>query len=240
MQRYATITGKNPREIVLLRGRGCRYRRCAFCDYHGDASPDEAANLALNRAALGQVTGAYGVLEAINSGSFTELDPSTADLLVETCRTRAIHTLHVECHWLYRHAIPAFRARLAAVGTQVKVKQGVETFDAAFRETVLLKGIAEEDPARIAEGFDECCLLFGLEGQTAASMCADVECGLAHFERVCVNVMVPNSSALSPSAAVRRVFEREVMPRYLDDPRVDILLENTDFGVGTPGEEVVA
>ena len=41
MQRYSTITEKNPREIVLLRGRGCRYRRCAFCDYHEDASCDE-------------------------------------------------------------------------------------------------------------------------------------------------------------------------------------------------------
>ena len=57
MDRYSIINEKNPREIVLLRGQGCRYRRCAFCDYHEDASCDQAANLVVNTEALSHVTG---------------------------------------------------------------------------------------------------------------------------------------------------------------------------------------
>ena len=38
MIRYSVITEKNPREIVLLRGSGCVWKKCAFCDYHLDAS----------------------------------------------------------------------------------------------------------------------------------------------------------------------------------------------------------
>lgn len=50
--RYAVINEKNPREIVMLRGLGCSWRRCRFCDYHLDFSPDSSANFALNREQL--------------------------------------------------------------------------------------------------------------------------------------------------------------------------------------------
>ena len=59
MERYSVITEKNPREIVLLRGAGCAWRRCRFCDYHLDCSPDQKANFALNRRVLARVTGEY-------------------------------------------------------------------------------------------------------------------------------------------------------------------------------------
>ena len=155
LTRYSVIGGKNPREIVLLRGRGCAWKRCRFCDYHLDASPDEAANLALNRAALSQVTGRFCRLEAINSGSFAELHESTAALLERTCREKAIRDLHIESHWLFRDTLPALRARFAGLGVTLHVKLGVETFDADYRERVLQKGISEADPARIAAAFDD-------------------------------------------------------------------------------------
>lgn len=232
MIRYSVIADKNPREIVLLRGRGCRFRQCAFCDYHLDASADEAANFALNRTVLARVTGIYGRLEVINSGSFCELDAQTMDEIERVCRARGITQIHFECHYLYRAAIPALRARFAAAGITVKVKQGVETFDRAFREGVLHKGIAPEDPAAIAEGFDEVCLLFGLSGQTAESMRRDVATGLRYFERVCVNVMTENSTSVRPDEAVIRQFYAEVYPFLREEPRVDVLLHNEDFGVG--------
>lgn len=59
MERYSVIPAKNPREIVLLRGRGCQWRRCRFCDYHLDFSLDDKANLALNRRQLARVSGLY-------------------------------------------------------------------------------------------------------------------------------------------------------------------------------------
>ena len=194
MPRYSAITAKRPREIVLLRGSGCAYRRCAFCDYHLDCSPVEDANAALNREVLSHVTGTYGELEVINSGSVFELPESTLDLIADTCRVRGISTVHFEAHYLYRDRIPALRERFAADGVALKLKLGLETFDFAYREHVLRKGIPDEDPAVIARHFDEANLLVGLPGQTVSSMGRDIELGLAHFERVCVNVMCPNTA----------------------------------------------
>ena len=232
MQRYSVITEKNPREIVLLRGQGCRYRRCTFCDYHHDASCDEQANLKLNTEALGRVIGKYGILEVVNSGSFCELDGSTMKAIIAVCASKKISTVHFECHWLYRKFIPALREAFAQVGTQVKMKIGVETFDPVYREETMHKGIKESDPATIAQDFDECCLLFGLPGQTYESMLHDIETGLAHFERICVNIMVENNAPLQPCEEVRQIFTDKIYPLYKNNPRVDILLHNTDFGVG--------
>lgn len=232
MQRYAVIREKNCREIVLLRGRGCKYKRCTFCDYHDDASSDEIANLSINKEALKCVTGEFGVLEVINSGSFCELEDSTMNLILETCREKSISTIHFECHWLYRNLIPDLRERFRVIGVEVKVKTGVETFDADYRENVMKKGIRETRPEVLSQGFDECCLLFGLPGQTVESMKTDIAIGLEYFSRVCVNIMVENSAPLQPDNSVREAFMREIYPKYKDNPRVDILLHNTDFGVG--------
>lgn len=237
LTRYSVIQEKNPREIVLLRGRGCAWKRCKFCDYHLDASGDEQDNLSINRAALACVTGRFHRLEVINSGSFAELDASTVRLVERVCREKRIADLHIESHWLFRRTLPALRARFAAQGVRLHVKIGVETFDADYRERLLDKGIDQTDPAAIAADFDECCLLFGLSGQTAEGMMRDIEIGLAHFDRVCVNLMVENTTPVRPDAAARAAFLRAVYPRYRDEPRVDILLDNTDFGVGGQGEK---
>lgn len=63
LTRYSIIHDKNPRKIVLLRGRGCAWRRCQFCDYHLDFSRDAPANFRINQAALAKVRGLYGTLE---------------------------------------------------------------------------------------------------------------------------------------------------------------------------------
>lgn len=94
MQRYGIINEKNPREIVLLRGSGCVYKECSFCDYHLDKCSDEAENFALNSSVLSKVTGQYGDLEVINSGSVFELDEKTLALISETCHQR-ISTLFI-------------------------------------------------------------------------------------------------------------------------------------------------
>lgn len=232
LERYSIIHDKNPREIVLLRGSGCKWRRCRFCDYHLDFSKDEAANFILNQSELAKVTGIYRHLEVINSGSFIDLDANTIDCIKTICKNKGIQTIHFECHWNDRHAIKALQQSFDEIGVSVKVKIGVETFDHLFRESYLDKGIDESDPAKIAEEFNECCLLFGIPGQSKASMEADIETGLANFERVCINIMVENSKPIKPDLRVREIFAREILPKYEDDPRVDILMDNTDFGVG--------
>lgn len=232
LTRYAEITEKNKREIVLLRGSGCKWRRCTFCDYHLDSSPDEKDNFALNQKVLGQVTGKYGRLEVINSGSFVDLDDQTFDLILETCIEKKITEIHFECHWMHRESTAALRRAFETHGIHVKLKIGVETFDHEYRERILRKGINETSPAKIAAYFDEVCLLFGLDGQTESSMLHDIETGLANFERVCVNIMTGNSTMIKPNASVINTFRKKLYPVYADNERVDILLDNTDFGVG--------
>lgn len=237
MIRYSIIREKNPREILLLRGKGCRWRRCTFCDYHLDCSADEEANLVLNRAEMAKVTGLYKHLEVINSGSFIELGETTLYELADLCREKGIHTLHFECHWIYRDEISRWRKIFANAGTTLKIKMGVESFNYDFRENFLRKGISEHCTEKIAEGFDECCLLFGLTGQTEESMRRDIEIGLEYFERVCVNIFVENKTALKPDNEVIGVFREKIMPQYIGNSRVDILINNTDFGVGGESNE---
>lgn len=232
LTRYSEITQKNPREIVLLRGAGCQWRRCTFCDYHLDFSLDEESNYELNQLVLAKVTGKYQKLEVINSGSFVDLDKKTFDLIIDTCVRKGIKEIHFECHWMHKDSIPALRECFAKLGIITKIKIGVETFDYAYRETILHKGIDEKEPAIIADSFDEVCLLFGLDGQTFASMKQDIETGLCFFERVCVNIMVENSTKIKPNHDVIRIFMQELYPIYKDNHRIDILIENTDFGVG--------
>lgn len=232
LERYSVITDKNPREIVLLRGTGCRWRRCRFCDYHLDYSRDEAENFELNRVVLSEVIGLYGRLEIINSGSFSDIDDASFREIERVCHAKGIKTVHFECHWRDRDHIPTLRTRLGAQGIEARLKIGVESFDADFRESILDKGIDETDPMLIAALFDECCLLAGLAGQTEASMTKDIETGLAHFSRVCVNLMTPNGAPLQPDETACAVFRQTVAPRYQNNPRIDILMENTDFGVG--------
>lgn len=231
--RYSVITEKNPREILLLKGSGCKWRRCTFCDYHLDFSRDTERNYQCNIGEIQKVTGQFQKLEVINSGSFCDLDEKTMDALLTQCRKTGIKEIHFECHWMHRKDIPALRDFFGRHNITVKIKIGVETFDADFRETVLKKGIDETDPSVIAGNFDEVCLLFGLTGQTEASMKKDIETGLRCFERVCVNIMVENSTKIKPDPAVIAVFAEKIAPLYLNDRRVDILMENTDFGVGS-------
>lgn len=232
MIRYSVITEKNPREIVLLRGRGCAWRKCRFCDYHLDYSTDEAENYQLNASVLSRVSGVYGMLEVINSGSFVDLDEATMNRIEELCREKSIRELHFECHYMHKDCIAQLKQRFARIGVTVKMKLGVETFDRTLREEVLKKGIDETAPEVICEHFDEICLLVGITGQTKESIITDIENGLRYVERVCINVFENNTTSISADESVISVFLKEVVPLYEQNPRVDILIHNTDYGVG--------
>ena len=110
MDRYSLIHTGMPREFVLLQGQGCRWRKCTFCDYHEDVSADPYI---INKEVLEQVTGQYGVLDVINSGSAMELDEATLALLERVVREKGIHTLWFEAHYMYRSRLKAFAARFA-------------------------------------------------------------------------------------------------------------------------------
>lgn len=230
MERYSIIENKNKREIVLLKGRGCIYKKCTFCDYYTDSSPDEESNFLINKEALDRVQGLYQNIEIINSGSIFELDYKTLDYIKETCDRKNIKTIHFEAHYLYKDRIEELRNYFSDF--DLKLKLGLETFDYDFRESVLNKGINESSPEIISKHFDEANFLFGIDGQTYQSMKNDIELGLKYFERICINIMNNNSTGIKPCKRVIDEFINNIYPAIADDDRIDILINNTDFGVG--------
>ena len=161
--RYSKIMNKHPREICLLRSFPCAWGKCAFCDYIEDNGKDGVLMAQLNRQVLGQVTGEFGVLEVINSGSCFELPKETLEDIDKVIQTKDLKQLFFESHWMYRGQVADFRRRM---GAPVVFKIGVETFDYDFRQKVLNKHADFKEPGEVAEYFDSPCLMVGIKGQT--------------------------------------------------------------------------
>lgn len=230
--RYSKIEYKNKREILLLIGNGCKWKKCSFCDYHTDFSKDEDYCFKINEKELNKVTGQYKTLEIINSGSFVDLDKKTMKKIEDVCIQKNINTLHFECHWSHKDEIPNLKNYFKNIGIKVKTKIGIETFDYYYRESFLNKGIEEKDINKIKDYFDEVCLLQGLAGQSLDFMLKDIAIGLENFERVCINIMVENKTKIKPDPNTIKNFINYIYPIYKNNDRIDILLNNVDFGVG--------
>ena len=235
--RYSVIKQKNPREIVMLRGSGCKWRKCRFCNYHLDFSKDEKDNYVLNQQILNRVTGNYHRLEVINSGSFLDLDEDTVKFIEDLCLQKGVKDLHIECHWMHREEIKKYRNRFEAKGIRIHIKSGVETFDIEFREKKLVKGFGLASPEEIAKYFDDVCLLEGVEGQTVETIRKDIEVGLNFFDRICINIMIENEMPVKPDYDLIQQFKEQLYPIYVENERIDILMENTEFGVGGKRED---
>lgn len=227
MDRYSVIHTKMPREFVLLQGTGCRWGKCAFCDYHSDTSDNPFET---NRAVLQQVTGAYGVLDVINSGSAPELDVATIELIKQVVREKNIHTLWFEAHYMYRHRLAHFAAQFAPV--TVKFRCGIESFSPAQR-TLWNKGVPATATADdVAKYFKGVCLLCCTADDSRERILADIETAKQYFEYFSVNLFCNNSTAVKRNDALATWFMSEVYPQIKEDARIEVLVENTDLGVG--------
>ena len=227
MDRYALIRTKMPREFVLLQGTGCRWRKCTFCDYHEDVSE---CPFEVNKPVLRRVTGQYGVLDVINSGSAMELDADTIALIKEVVREKNIHTLWFEAHYMYRKKLASFAEQFAPV--KVKFRCGVETFDPELRDA-WKKGIPSSVSAQdIARYFQGICLLCCTQGETKEHILKDIELARQHFEYFSVNVFCNNHTEVKQDKESATWFAQEVYPTIKEDTRIEILMENTDLGVG--------
>lgn len=227
MDRYSVIHTKMPREFVLLQGTGCRWGKCAFCDYHSDTSDTPFET---NRTVLQQVTGVYGVLDVINSGSAPELDAATIELIKQVVREKNIHTLWFEAHYMYRHRLASFAAQFAPA--TVKFRCGIESFSPAQR-TLWNKGVpATATAADVAKYFKGVCLLCCTADDSRERILADIETAKQHFEYFSVNLFCNNSTAVKRNDALATWFMSEVYPQIKDDARIEVLAENTDLGVG--------
>lgn len=227
-ERYSRITNKNKREICLLRGFPCAWGKCAFCDYIEDNGRDGAAMAALNRDVLESVTGEFGVLEVINSGSCFELPDQTLKDIEAVVREKRIERLFFEAHWIYRERLDAMRRRM---GIPITFKIGVETFDNDFRQRVLNKHADFTSPGEVAAYFDSPCLMVGIEGQTREMIARDMDCLKRYFRLGTVNVYNNNTTPIRRDEELVQWFMEEYR-WLLDDPDVEVLYEITDFGVG--------
>ena len=227
MDRYALIHTKMPREFVLLQGTGCRWGKCSFCDYHSDTSDNP---FAINEPILRQVTGQYGVLDIINSGSALELDEQTIDLIREVVHEKHIHTLWFEAHYMYRKKLTDFARLFAPI--KVKFRCGIETFSPTLRDH-WKKGIPTDVTAEdVAKYFQGVCLLCCTEGENREHILTDITLARQYFEYFSVNVFCNNSTSVRQDKALSQWFANEVYPQIKEDPKIEVLMENTDLGVG--------
>ena len=227
MKRYALIHTVLPREFVLLQGTGCRWKRCSFCDYHGDVSYDP---FAVNREVLVQVQGVYGVLDVINSGSAMELDAQTVAMIREVVKEKKIHTLWFEAHYMYKKQLAKFAEQFE--GIQVKFRCGVESFDGQLRNR-WQKGIAASVMVDdVAKYFQGVCLLCCTEGDSKERILRDISLAEQYFEYASVNVFCENTTAVKRDDELAKWFVGNVYPTLKQSKKIEILINNTDLGVG--------
>lgn len=227
MDRYSVIHTKLPREFVLLQGKGCHWGKCTFCNYHLDTGDNP---FAVNRPVLEQVTGLYGVLDVINSGSAMELDEATVNLVKKVVREKNIHTLWFEAHFMYRNKLASFAEQFAP--TTVKFRCGVESFSPEQRNR-WNKGIplwvtAEE----VAKYFKGICLLCCTDDDSRERILSDINTAKKHFEYFSVNLFCNNGTSVKRNNALVEWFKSDVYPAIKDDSAIEVLIDNTDLGVG--------
>ena len=184
----------------------------------------------MNEPILRQVTGQYGVLDIINSGSAMELDERTIGLIREVVHEKHIHTLWFEAHYMYRKKLAEFAQLFAPA--KVKFRCGVETFSPTLRNK-WNKGVPTNVTAEdVAQYFQGICLLCCTEGESRERILADIALARQHFEYFSVNVFCNNSTSVRQDKALVQWFASEVYPQLKEDPKIEVLMENTDLGVG--------
>ena len=227
LDRYSIINTHLKREFLLLQGQGCVWKKCTFCDYYNDISDKP---FEVNKPIIDKIDGIYGVVDVINSGSFFELDNKTKEYLRQKLYEKSIKTLWCECHWLYHKRLDEIREYFN--GIQVKFRIGAETFDCNLRDK-WEKGINNKITVQeISKYFDGACLLVCVEGQTKESIIKDIELAFRHFEYFNVNVFVENTTQLKKDKALESWFVSTVAPELEKYPNIEVLINNTDLGVG--------
>ncbi|MFO0973237.1 MAG: radical SAM protein [Phycisphaerae bacterium] len=238
LRRYARYTvAPRPREVVLLRGLPCVWSRCTFCDYIADNTADTGEIRRVADAELARVTGEFGRLQVINSGSIQELPADVRADIRRLIAKRAIREFYTESYWAYRRDFDAMRRYFAvehADGppTRVHLFLGVETFDDRLRNGVLNKAMRWDSVDEVAAATDSINLLVGFRGQTRDSVRRDIDLLLEKFHFGIVNLFTSNSrSAQLMDDEIRQWFCEE-FAWLRDHPRVDLLRHSSDFGVG--------
>lgn len=229
--RYNKIEEKNnKREIVLLKGYPCKYGKCSFCNYIEDNSTDESEIEKINFETLEEVTGEYGALEVINSGSVFELPSSTLEKIRDVVIEKNIKLVYFEIYYGYKKRLNEIRNMFK--GIDIRFRMGMETFDNDFRINVYNKNfnITEKECEELGLDLYSVCLLICVKGQTKEMIERDVELGLKYFKSITVNIFINNGTKVERDDELVKWFVEKY--RYLqDDKRVELLIDNKDLGV---------
>jgi hypothetical protein len=227
--RYARHTGHNPREVVLLKGRPCIWSRCAFCDYIGDNTSDEQWIERVAEECLSKVTGEFGRLQVVNSGSIQELPRSVWERIRGLMAEKRISQFFTESYWAYRKDYAKTRD-FFRVDTHLFL--GVETFDDRLRNGVLNKSMHWSGPDEVAALTDSICLMVGFKGQTPATIRRDVEILRTKFSYGIVNLFTENSLSEGLMDTGIKAWFQDEFAWLANEPNIDVLWKNTDLGVG--------
>lgn len=225
MDRYSVL---NNREIVLLKSFPCFWGKCSFCDYIEDNSLNEDDINKLNYEVLSNITGEKKVLEVINSGSCFELPKETLVQIKKIIKEKNIEKLYLESHWNYRKKLNEMKEFF---GVPIIFKIGIETFHNDFRNNFLNKNAHFDDYKEVKEHFQSVCLMVGIKGQTKEMIKRDIDILINNFEYGTINIFTLNSTPLERDEEIIKWFNEEY--KYLENmENIDVLFENTDFGVG--------
>ena len=228
--RYSKIENKNKREIVLLKSFPCKYGKCKFCNYIEDNSTDELEIDRVNLETLQEVTGEYGALEVINSGSVFELPTKTLEKIKEIVQEKKIKLLYFEIYYGYKNRLDEIKEFFK--GIDIRFRMGMETFDNEFRINSYGKNfkIDELEIENLSKKLYSVCLLVCVKGQTKEMIKKDIELGLKYFESVTINIFINNGTEVERDEELVKWFV-ENYNQLQDNPRVELLIDNKDLGV---------
>ena len=159
-----------------------------------------------------------------------ELDEQTIADIKRVVKEKHIHTLWFEAHYMYRNQLAKFAEQFE--GVEVKFRCGIESFDGSLRQQ-WNKGIAASVTAQdVAKYFQGVCLLCCTQGDSKERILKDIALAEQYFEYASVNVFCENSTSLKRDNALAKWFVEEVYPNLKDSSKIEVLVENTDLGVG--------
>lgn len=228
--RYSKIENKNKREIVLLKSFPCKYGKCKFCNYIEDNSTDELEIDRVNLETLQEVTGEFGALEVINSGSVFELPIKTLERIREVVYNKNIKLLYFEIYYGYKNRLDEIREFFK--GVDIRFRMGMETFDNNFRINSYGKNFKIDTPEieELSKKLYSVCLLICVKGQTKEMIKKDIELGLKYFKSITVNIFINNGTEVERDEELVKWFV-ENYNQLQEDPRVELLIDNKDLGV---------
>lgn len=228
--RYNKISDKHEREIVLLKSFPCRYGKCSFCNYIEDNSTSEEEINSVNFEVLKEITGEYGVLEVINSGSVFELPSDTLAQIKKVVKEKNIKTLYFEIYYGYIKRLNEIREYFD--GIEIRFRMGMETFDDDFRINSYNKNFRMNDEmlTLMSKELYSVCLLVCTKGQTKEMIEKDIEMGLKYFKAITINIFIDNGTKVKRDNELVKWFISKYSHLTKDD-RVELLIDNKDLGV---------